>query len=301
MQKKYFKCYFCKIGNSYLVPIEQKGKECRCCQAYNYFYTNNHSNYNHEKKNNNKNYNNNHNRKNNYNNNNHNNNNRYYKKRKNNHYNHQNISNNNNYRGNQESSNNDYFSRTNNNFYYIPNVSHNSNISYINFNDNISFGQNNNRRNDEQISALNRMINNMLISNNMNHFRNNINQINNYNKDKIKQDNNNIIKYSWLKKEKLTQEIMKEKKCSYECTICLEKLNINDDINILKCGHIFHYNCIENVVDHHLSRCPNCRCDLKTGEKQPNNQNINDDIFMDYPNLDFDIIDDDNFDEEYFI
>ena len=300
MQKKYFKCYFCKIGNSYLVPSEEKGKECRCCQAYNYFYTNNHSNYNHEKKNNNKNYNNNHNRKNNFNSNNNQNknNNRYDKKRKNNHYNHQNISNNNNYIGNQDSSNNDYFSRTNNNFYHIPNVSHNDNISYINFSNNTSFGQNNNRRNDGQISALNRTIYNILRNN----FRNNINQINNDSKEKIKQDNNNIIKYSWLKKEKLTQEIIKEKKNSYECTICLEKLNINDDINILKCGHIFHYKCIENVVDHHLSRCPNCRCDLKTGEKQPNNQNINDDIFMGHRIFEvFPIDDDDDFGAEYFI
>ena len=46
MEKKYFKCYFCKAGNSHTVPIDQKGKECRCCQAYNYFYENKNKNNN---------------------------------------------------------------------------------------------------------------------------------------------------------------------------------------------------------------------------------------------------------------
>ena len=83
---------------------------------------------------------------------------------------------------------------------------------------------------------------------------------------------NNIIKYSWLKKEKLTEKILKEKN-NYECSICLEIIKKNEDINILKCGHIFHYKCMESLVDHHLSNCPNCRCDLKTGKKQSINQN----------------------------
>ena len=40
MQKKYFKCYYCQTGNSYIVQKEQKGKKCRCCEAYNYFSNN---------------------------------------------------------------------------------------------------------------------------------------------------------------------------------------------------------------------------------------------------------------------
>ena len=273
MQKKYFKCYFCKIGNSHVVPIEQKGKECRCCQAYNYFYNNNnnnHSNYNQRERNN---HNNNYNKNSNYNrNNNHNN--KYYKKRNNRpHY--QNISNtNNNIRGNQESSNNGYFSRTNTNFYHNPNVinSHNNNILHNNYNL-IPYDPNLNRRINNPIFPLN---NNMLFNNILNYINNNQNHISNNNvKEEKNENNNNIIKYAWLKKEKLTETIMKEKKDINDCTICLEMLKLNDDINILKCGHIFHYKCIEKVVDHHFSRCPNCRCDLKTGEKQlPKNQNI---------------------------
>ena len=66
---------------------------------------------------------------------------------------------------------------------------------------------------------------------------------------------------------------------SYECSICLENIKLNEDINILKCGHLFHYKCIERLVDHHLNCCPNCRCDLKTGKNESNNQNNNNSLF----------------------
>ena len=58
---------------------------------------------------------------------------------------------------------------------------------------------------------------------------------------------------------------------------------INNDINILKCGHIFHYKCIENLVDHNINKCPNCRCDLKTGEKQSIDRNTQNILFDDFP------------------
>lgn len=252
MQKKYFKCYFCKIGNSQVVPIEQKGKECRCCQAYNYFYNNQkEKNYHNNNYNKNSNYNRNKNH-----------NNKYYKKGNNRpHY--QNISNNNNnYRRNQESSNNGYFSRTNTNFYHNQNE-----INLHNNYNHIPNGPNVNRRNNNPIFPLD---NDMLFCNILYYTNNSQNQIsnNNFKEEKKDHNNNNNIKYAWLKKEKLTEKIMTEKKDINDCTICLEMLKKNDDINILKCGHIFHYKCIEKVVDHHLSRCPNCRCDLKTGEKQ---------------------------------
>ena len=61
--------------------------------------------------------------------------------------------------------------------------------------------------------------------------------------------------------------------------ICLENIKLNEDINILKCGHLFHYKYIESLVDHHLNCCPNCRCDLKTGKIEANNQYNNNDLF----------------------
>jgi len=41
-----------------------------------------------------------------------------------------------------------------------------------------------------------------------------------------------------------------------ECTICLDELIY--DITKLKCGHIFHFNCIKKWSNLH-TRCPECR------------------------------------------
>ena len=94
--------------------------------------------------------------------------------------------------------------------------------------------------------------NNNILNNNhniqltQNNFNSRISIDNNIEKEEEK----NIIKYSWLKKEKFTIEISNKKKDGYECSICLENIQLINDINILKCGHIFHYKCIENLVDH---------------------------------------------------
>ena len=94
----------------------------------------------------------------------------------------------------------------------------------------------------------------------------------------------------------------KKNKDGYTCFICLENLKIKDDINILKCGHIFHYKCIQNLVDHQIKICPNCRSNIKTGEKQPNIQNNNNNL-LDFPLyskindffIDYDPFDDDDY------
>ena len=267
MQKKYFKCYFCKTGNSHTVPIEQKGKECRCCQAYNYFFNNNNTQNNNNKNYINKNQNNNkyHNNDTQYNNQNHNGkyyNKKYFKKKK---------------------ANNNYGSNNN------------------------SFRNENNRRNNNQLSYLNSLINRIFLNDNLNSNndqrsvininRNNFTHHNSHNND-IKEEKK-IIKYSWLKLEKLSEELKNKKKEDYECTICLDIIKLNQDINILKCGHIFHYKCMESLIDHHLNCCPNCRCDIKTGKKQANHQinEINDYDFFPYTSrFLFDIGNEDPFD-----
>ena len=188
MERKYFKCYLCETGNSYIVPKNQKGKECRCCLAYNYFFKKNHKKY---KKNKNEN-------------------------------------------------------NTNRKKYYKNNNNHNN--SHNNYNN-----VNNNNNNNGGARLRTEYI-----------FDNSIPL--NQKKEKKKNE------YSWLKKEKLTEELMNKKKEGYECSICLENIKINEDINILKCGHIFHYKCIEELLDHNDNKCPNCRSDLKTGEKQKERQ-----------------------------
>ena len=219
MPKKYFKCYFCKTGNSYEVPKEQEGKECRCCLAYNYFFNNN---YNNNKK---QNYNNNYNSKNN------NYNNKYHKNRKNHHNNRNSI-------------------------HRIP-ESTNRELN-LRINNNISFNQPNNF-----ITVEN-------VSNHIFDFRFFEDSFNPLNTLTIKNDSKN---YSFLQKNKLTKEKISKNNSINDCAICLEKIKINDDICELKCGHIFHYNCAKNLVDHHLSKCPYCRCDIKTGKKQSTNIN----------------------------
>lgn len=50
-----------------------------------------------------------------------------------------------------------------------------------------------------------------------------------------------------------------------ECVICMQKLT--DGLVALKCGHVFHGDCIEPIFSKRNSRmCPYCRCDLKTGD-----------------------------------
>ena len=254
MQNKFFKCYYCKTKNSNRVPIEQKGEKCKCCLAYNYFdiEENNSKRNNNKKKKGKK---------------------KFLIDKNNNNHNH-NFINNNSIR-NQESSiernfiNTDYYStETLNNNRLFLNGENTSQISYINglferMNINDSYS------NNIYTSPLHYSIRNNPI---FNRARNNGFDLVDYfeeNSEDEKIENFNIIKYSWLKKEKFTEKLRNEKKDDYECTICLENLKLNEDINILKCGHIFHYKCIENLLAHKSNRCPNCRCDLKTGENQP--------------------------------
>ena len=320
MQKKYFKCYYCKTSNSFFVPKEQKGKKCRCCDAYNYFFNNNNNKKKSYYHNTNTNYKNNNNNYKSHNNNYHNNYNKNIHKKKYNRYKKPNLNTN----INQESSSNRiFFSRNNNNpFNNNVNISNNpinndfpslinlnnriqgpffnnniynymglNNNNQLNNNNNYNFFQNfnvinnsNNYLNNLNNCPLrnifntnhtpnNNIINNNNYLNNRNLLVNNSSEINEDSEEDNKENNNSTIKYSWLKKEKYTEEIMNKKENGFECTICLENIKLNQDINILKCSHIFHYKCIENLVDHNFNSCPNCRCDLKTGEKQPKNPN----------------------------
>ena len=240
MRKKYFKCYFCQTGNSYLVPKDEKGKNCRCCLAYNYFFKKNH-----KKKKNNNNFN-------------------YYS----------NYNNNNNYKNKKYHNYKNYKPKKNNNFQNNNNTNINNNNqnppSYINIQRNLP---------NYTITYFNQY---MTYHNDINFHQNNQSFLpmpiipNNIIKEDKKEKKS---KYSWLVKEKLTEELIKQKKDGYECSICLEDIKINEDISKLKCGHIFHYNCIEELVNHRDDKCPNCRCDLKTGEKQKDKDKNNSHIF----------------------
>ena len=135
---------------------------------------------------------------------------------------------------------------------------------------------------------------------------NNINSTKRYNNNgRIKDSSDDekkskMIKYSWLKKEKLT-EMENEKKDNYECSICLRIIKKNDDINQLKCGHVFHYKCIESLVDHQLYKCPNCRCNFKTEEKKKINQNMLNEFMNQFISTPIFGHNDDDSDNDFFI
>lgn len=262
MFNKYFKCFRCGYHNHFNnIPNYVKGKYCRRCHVFNYF------NY-HSKRNNNRN------------------------KRttqtirttltKISSNLSTNISNtktriNSNLINNQNSllsNQNRILSYNHNeeNLFNFSNISSHNNFSpiypipRIRLSNNIS---NNSIFNCNSISNNNNIFNNINIFNDKTSIDNNLfslNNLHNYNQNNNTGTSNIYQKFSWLKKEKLTQEISK----NYEkekCSICLESFKLNEEINITKCKHIFHYICIEEAINKDISDCPICRSNLKTGEK----------------------------------
>ena len=62
-----------------------------------------------------------------------------------------------------------------------------------------------------------------------------------------------------IKKEKVTNSIIKSIGKEYECPICCENLNINDYMICTECKHIFHYKCIKQAIEKNILNCPICR------------------------------------------
>jgi len=115
---------------------------------------------------------------------------------------------------------------------------------------------------------------------NMNYMGNNSLNQNYYHNNII---NDNRILYSWLKKEKFTNEAMNKYGNDNICPICLEAFKINEDIHISKCNHLFHYKCIETSITKNTKDCPMCRCNLQDGtKKQIINRNIDNRIYLDF-------------------
>ena len=64
-------------------------------------------------------------------------------------------------------------------------------------------------------------------------------------------ENNNI------NEEKIDYIIVKKDFENNECIICLDDMKIGDNIKILKCGHIYHYKCINDWFKV-KKECPIC-------------------------------------------
>jgi hypothetical protein len=53
-----------------------------------------------------------------------------------------------------------------------------------------------------------------------------------------------------------------DKKLEDNCTICMDNMNINDEVIILQCKHTYHKKCIVENIDELRNRCPVCRHDI---------------------------------------
>ena len=257
---KCFKCHF--TNNFYNVPYYVKGKKCKRCHTYNYFNSHtkitrkkiSHNNHNSNKTDNNiKN----------------NNNNKIIINNKNNNNNQNNQNNNNRERQNITSQ----INTTTQSRPQIQRISirndiippHRPQIDEIEDNDDDEyFTHNDNQYNNHHINISSNLRDNNLYNLYLNY------EINHP---------INTAKYSWLQKEKSTNEVLKKYGVDYSCPICLETIKINEDIHITKCKHLFHYICIETSITKNKIDCPMCRCNIKDGTKKPiidfnNNNNL---------------------------
>ena len=286
MVHKYFQCFRCKYHNHFNnIPNYVKGKCCRRCHTFNYFNyhprKNNHNNYK------NKNINNLTARTNKQN---------YTLPRNTNNTMNSNFIRNENSNGillnqigtplfnyNQEDSftfdNISFFSNSEEEDEYGFSNTTDSNSRNNNFDlTGIRLYNNSIYNNNDRLSNINQFGSNNLYNNNFDRPLNN-NILNIINSDNENENNNILYSYNhkkipWLNKEKFTEDKIKKYGNNEQCSICLENFKLNDEIYITKCNHIFHYKCIEEALNKDISDCPNCRSNLKTGEKKRVN-NIN--------------------------
>ncbi len=47
------------------------------------------------------------------------------------------------------------------------------------------------------------------------------------------------------------------------CTICLEDFIQDENVNETNCGHFYHTNCMEKILNNNIKNCPVCRRDLR--------------------------------------
>ena len=130
--------------------------------------------------------------------------------------------------------------------------------------DNRDNNRNNNRNdNNNNINYIESIISssNSSISNNINinlnndYIFNDDNDSDSFSENSV-QNNNLLIDSICLIN---TSRLNPDKK---ECTICLEKFNINDKIINLECLHMFHNNCIKNWLKM-KDYCPICKNKIK--------------------------------------
>jgi hypothetical protein len=56
------------------------------------------------------------------------------------------------------------------------------------------------------------------------------------------------------------------------CTVCLSPFDDADAVRVLKCGHVYHQQCIDEWLCRHVNNCPLCRTAAVTVEDETNDQ-----------------------------
>ncbi|PSR83674.1 hypothetical protein BD289DRAFT_336788, partial [Coniella lustricola] len=64
-----------------------------------------------------------------------------------------------------------------------------------------------------------------------------------------------------LEKKKLDQEMLGDS-TKAECTICIDEMNIGDEVTVLPCKHWFHGECVVLWLKEH-NTCPICRASIE--------------------------------------
>ena len=60
------------------------------------------------------------------------------------------------------------------------------------------------------------------------------------------------------------------------CCICLAQMKINQEVTLLKCQHLFHFNCLDKWVQN-KEACPFCRGKIEFAKIQKKENKKNDD------------------------
>lgn len=63
---------------------------------------------------------------------------------------------------------------------------------------------------------------------------------------------------------KLNSDQLNENEKNELCTICNSSIINNNELGLIKCCHLFHYNCIYDYLSKYNIKCPNCNYNLKT-------------------------------------
>jgi len=91
-------------------------------------------------------------------------------------------------------------------------------------------------------------------------------------------DNNLLIKFNDNISLNIINRILPITKCTTicDCSICIERIYINNDIRILKCNHSFHQVCIDKwILEEHRPTCPVCRYHIAIQFQQSDGSSVN--------------------------